>query len=343
MGTENKAYAFPHEEEEEEVIDTAEEELEVELEVDDEPAVEEPDDGGDDEADLEIIDDTPEEDQGRVASDPPADITDEELVNYNKKAQARIKHFSKGYHDQRRDKETAQRQSAELEIYARGLQEENQRLQGASTQNQAVMLEQAKKTVGMQLEAAKKQYREAYDAGEPDAIVAAQEAMTTATIRAEKLNGIKPQPLQKPKTDVQQEHEGKSQPQQAPVYDAKAAGWQEQNTWFGSDKEMTAFALGLHSKLTDEEGINPKSDIYYQRIDARMREVFPDTFDNDSGTKEKKVQKKKSSNVVAPAKRSVKSPTIRLSKTEQSIADRLNVPYKVYAQNKKRLQELENS
>ena len=118
------------------------------IEVEEQPEVkakEAPADEDDDDLELEIVDDTPKADRGRKASEPPADVTDEELEDYSDKVRKRIQHFSKGYHDERRAKEEALRERQELERVAQQLMEENKKLKGNVNKNQAALLEQAKK------------------------------------------------------------------------------------------------------------------------------------------------------------------------------------------------------
>jgi hypothetical protein len=278
------------------------------------------------EVEIEVEDDTPPEDRGRKPSEPPQDVTDEELENYSEKVKSRIKHFSKGYHDERRAKETALREREALEAYAKQLVEENQRLTGTVSKNQTALLEQAKQTVARELEAAKRQYKDAYESGDSDAMVEAQDAIATAKIRADKVANFKPAPLQTGETTVKV-------PQQPietqEVRDERAVSWADENPWFGSDDEMTAFALGLDSKLK-KGGVDPQSDEYYEKINSRMRQVFPDQFD-DGIEDEPEAPKQKSSNVVAPATRSTGPKKIRLTQSQIAIAKKLGVPLETYA------------
>jgi hypothetical protein len=275
---------------------------------------------------IEVEDDTPPEDRGRKPSEPPQEVTDEELENYSEKVKSRIKHFSKGYHDERRAKEAALREREALEAYAKQLVAENQRLTGTVSKNQTVLLEQAKQTVNRELEAAKRQYKDAYEAGDSDAIVEAQDAIATARIRADRLANFKPAPLQTEETTVkvpQQPIETQA------VRDERAVSWADENPWFGSDDEMTAFALGLDAKLK-KSGVDPQSDEYYEKINSRMRQVFPDQFD-DGIEDEPASTQRKSSNVVAPATRSTSPKKIRLTQSQIAIAKKLGVPLETYA------------
>ena len=276
------------------------------------------------EVEIEIEDDTPVADQGRKPSKPPEEVTDEELENYSDKVKGRIKHLSKGYHDERRAKETALREREELENYTRNLMSENNKLKGTVDKNQETLLSQAKHTVAAEMVDAKRQYKEAYEAGDPDALVNAQEALTTAKIRADKVDNFKAAPLQKAKTDVQV-----PQTPQKPQVDQRAAGWAEDNSWFGADEEMTAFALGLHNKLT-KGGADPQSDEYYEKINSRMRQVFPEQFD-DGIEDQPEHTKKKSSNVVAPATRSTSPKKVTLKQSQVAIAKRLGISLEDYA------------
>jgi hypothetical protein len=246
----------------------------------------------------------------------PADVTDEELASYSENAKKRIQHFSKGYHEERRAKEAALREREEALRFAQAMAEENKKLQANLGQGQQALLEQAKKVVAQELETAKRKYKEAYEAGDSDALVAAQEALTTAKIRAEKVNNFKP-PLQKQETVV------KTEPQPpAPQVDPKVSAWREANPWFGDNKRMTAVALTIHQELVDN-GVDTRSDEYFDRINAEMRQVFPDAFPSEKPVKR--------STVVAPATRNTAPRKIVLTKSQENIAKRLGVPLEAYA------------
>lgn len=269
---------------------------------------------------VEVVDDTPPEDRDRTPmKEPPSEVTDEELSQYSEGVKKRIQHFSKGYHEERRAKEAALREREEAVRLAQQLVEENKRLQNTHGQTQQVLIEQAKKVVENELETAKKKYKEAYEAGDSDALVAAQEEIMAAKIKAERVNNFKPAPVQQEKPVVQTAPETV---REAPRVDPKAAAWQEANPWFGTDDEMTALALTVHRKLV-ESGVSTASDEYYERINNRMRQVFPDAFPS-----EKPVKK---STVVAPATRSTAPKKIVLTKSQVNIAKRLGLTNEQYA------------
>ena len=277
-------------------------------------------DTSDDDFEVEVVDDTPKADRNRKASEPPEDVTDDELEDYSDKVRKRIQHFSKGYHDERRAKEEAHRQSQELERVTQQLMEENKKLKGNVNKNQTALLEQAKKNASIESDNAKRAYKEAYESGDSDAVLDAQDKLTNAKLKSERLANFKLPPLQETETPVQKEVE-----QLAPAVkvDERAADWQKTNSWFGDDDEMTSLALGLHNKLV-KQGVSPQSDEYYESIDTRMRQVFPDNFE-DAEPKRKKTQ------VVAPATRSTSPRKVTLTRTQVQIAKRLGLTPEQYA------------
>ena len=283
------------------------------------------------ELEIEVVDDTPKADRNRKASEPPEDVTDDELADYSEKVRKRIQHFSKGYHDERRAKEAAFREKQELESLAKTLVEENKKLKGNVSKNQEALLEQAKKSASSELENAQKAYKTAYEAGDSDAVVKAQQDLTKAEIKTDKLQNFKLPTLQQTETPVQPETKGSVPNTQAQQQvDEKAVAWSQKNPWFGTDDEMTSLALGLHNKLA-KQGINLQSDEYYEAIDTRMRQLFPDQFDGGEEKIEAE-QPKQKPNVVAPATRSLAPKKVKLSKTQVAIAKRLGVPLELYAQ-----------
>jgi hypothetical protein len=278
----------------------------------------------DEEYEVEVFDDTPKADRNRKPAEPPEDITDEELEGYSEKVRKRIQHFSKGYHDERRAKETALRERQELERLAQQLVDENKQLKGTVDKNQEILLEQAKRTAAGEAILAKRAYKEAYEAGDADKLLDAQEKLTNAKIKSDRLGNLKSPALQQEETPVQTE-QIREQFAPAPI-DYRANDWAASNTWFGQDDEMTSFALGLHTKLV-KEGVSPQSDDYYEKINSRMRQIFPDNFE-DVGEPE---QRKRRTNVVAPATRSTAPKKIRLTQTQVAVAKRLGLTPEQYA------------
>ena len=277
------------------------------------------------ETEIEVVDDTPEKDRYRTPmNETPQDPTEEELASYSESVKNRFKHFTKGYHEERRAKEAATREKDEALRIAQAVFEENKRLKGSVNQGQNVLLEQAKRVINTEIETAKRIFKEAYEAGDSDKLLEAQEALTNAKIRADKVNNFKPAPLQEVETPVQMA----PQPQQAAPVDDKLLAWQDQNQWFGSNKRMTSYALGLHEELV-ENGIRVGSDEYYHRINTDIRERFPDQVGAGESVDAKPQRTK--SNVVSPATRSTAPKKIVLTQTQVNIAKRLGVPLELYA------------
>lgn len=306
-----------------------------EADIEDEVKVAPTETDGDTDLDIEVIDDTPPKDRGRKPSEPPADVTEEELNEYSEKVRKRIQHFSKGYHDERRAKEAALRERQELERLAAQLVEENKKLKGTVAKNQEALLEQAKKSVEAELEQAKAKFKQAYDAGDSDAVVAAQENLTSVKLKADRIANFKIPPLQEESTAVQTQ-----QTAPAAQADTRAMEWANANKWFGTDDEMTSYALGLHNKLV-KENVDPRSDRYYEIINTRMRELFPDRFDDGSAEPAAKSRPKKAS-VVAPATRSVAPKKITLTNTQVAYAKKYDIPLEEYARQVAKLERTQN-
>jgi hypothetical protein len=275
------------------------------------------------EPEIEIIDDTPEEDRGRrLMDDAPKDMSEDELSKYDEGVQKRIRHFTKGYHEERRAKESAQREKDEALRIAQAVVEENKKLKGSLNTNQNALLEQAKRVVTGEVQKAREKYKAAYESGDSDAVVEANEELMTAKSQLDRVNNFKASPLQQEETEVQRQ-QPVILPSQA---DQKALDWQSENKWFGTDDEMTSFALGLHTKLV-KSGVNPQSNEYYERLNYRIKQVFPEQF--DSGRPDANTPSRKSN--VAPATRSTAPRKIVLTQTQVNLAKRLGVSLESYA------------
>ena len=278
------------------------------------------------ESEIEIEDDTPEEDRGRrPMKEPVEEVTDEELSSYDEKVQARIKKFTRGYHDERRAKEEAVRERHAAESYAKQIIDENKQLQQQLSQGSEVYIEQAKKVAEKDLEEAKRSYKQAFEDGDTDGVVAAQEQITRAVGRLDRTTQLRPLQVQEKELQTRQA---------SPPVDQRAEQWRSDNEWFGKNRSMTAFALGLHSELVEDKGVDPTSGKYYQVIDRTMREKFPEHFGSDEEPayeEESPRRATRPSTVVASASRSTPPNRIRLKASEAAIARRLGVSYEDYA------------
>ena len=297
------------------------------------------DDGG---FEVEIENDTPRRDRGRKPDEtPPEDPTEDELSEYDERVQARIKKFTRGYHDERRAKEEALREREAAEKLTKQLWDQNRKLQEQVSLGSKAYIEQSKSSAEMEFENAKKKYKEAYESGDSDAVVDAQAEVSRATLNLDKVKNMRP--LQVEENNVQIQQRSTNQP----AVSQRDESWMQKNTWFGTDPEMTASALGLHQKLAKDHGANfVGSDDYYKRVDATMRRRFPEYYDGTQSYEDDAPSKKasepvyedepprratKPANVVAPASRSTPPNRIRLKASEAAIARRLGVPLEEYA------------
>lgn len=287
-------------------------------EVDKKPEVE--DDGGVD-VEIEVSNDKKPE---------PVAKEEDEIERYDEKVKKRIADLQSGFHNERRRAEEAAREKDEALAFAQSIAEENKKLKGSLNVGQTALLEQAKKVVSNEVDDAKRRYKLAYESGDSDALVEAQELLTSAKIKMDRVNNFKPA-LQ------DEENEVKIAPREVPRQpqaDPKAARWQSENSWFGSDDEMTSFALGLHTKLI-KNGIDPNSDEYYAKINSRIRQVFPENFgldNNETETPQSQSAPRQKSNVVAPATRSTSSSKIRLTPFQVTMAKKFGVSHELMAQ-----------
>lgn len=289
---------------------------------------------------VEIEDDTPEEDRGRKAAPPPDDPTDEELASYDERVQARIKKFTRGYHDERRAKEAAERERQAAEEFARSVYEENKKLKEQLTSGSKVFIEQNKSSAQIELESAKAAFKKAYEDGDADAIVAAQEAVSKATIKMEKAENLKPIEHE------EKEFERTVPQQQAPKISPRTQKWIQKNSdWWGIDDEMTMTAVGIDKRLQKEYGSDyVGTEEYFQTIDRMMRKRFPEHFDAQSYEEDDPPPRKRSepdeedsrrairTSVVAPAERGSPPSRIKLKGSQVSLARRLGITPQAYAE-----------
>ena len=280
------------------------------------------------ELEVDIVDDTPEQDKGkpRRAEEAEAQIPeDDEIANYSENVQKRIKQLKFEYHEERRRKEEASRLQEEAVEYARKVQEENQKLRKTLHEGEGVLVEQAKDRVAAQLDRAKADYKEAYETGDPDKLIEAQEKLSALQNEKFRVESYKPKPEPKAEAPIKLEPKPK-----VPEPDARTKEWARKNEWFGNDSAMTGYAFGVHEALV-KEGLNPQSqaDEYYSRIDAEMRQRFPDKF-GEQQIEDAPVRQ--TGSVVAPAQRSAKKPRrVQLTSTQVALAKRLGLTAEQYA------------
>jgi len=276
---------------------------------------------------IDIVDDTPERDRGRKPLDRAVDDpTDDEIENYSDKVKVRIKELTHARHDERRAKEAVLRERAELEHFAQQLITENKSLKEYANNGAQQFAQTIQQVAGTELEMARRNYKAAQEAFDTDAIIAAQEALTDAKLKLASANNFKPTPLQLENDLVQMPHPAPKAVQP----DDKTLRWQAKNQWFGSpgNEELTSFSLGLHQKLVNS-GVDPRSDEYFERIDARMKATFPDVFGGAT---------RKPASVVAPAGRSTGTKRIQMTSTQMALARKFGLTPQQYAEQVARLE-----
>ena len=292
----------------EEKVETTEEEKDVEVTLDENV----------ESASVDTAETAPNTGQSEQKTEEP---DDKELQDVGKRAQDRIKKLTTKYKNEERAKQEAERKAQEAALENEQLKERLKNLDHGYISEYGTRLD-------AQLEQAKKNYRDAHEAGDVDKMFDAQQALSKISIEQERHRIAKDrQEAQVKQVEQQaQQPQAQPQPQQAPV-DPKAQAWAERNEWFGEDEVMTSTAMGIHQKLS-KEGFDLLSDEYYDEIDRQLKGLFPDKFNTERANG--------GSARVAPADTSAsrKKPgrrTVRLNDRQVAIARKLNVPLEEYA------------
>ena len=195
-------------------------------------------------------------------------------------------------------------------------------------QGSSLYADTVKSKLDTEMASAQKAYKEAYEGGDSDGMIQAQLKM--AEIISEKKELTRTPPLQRAETAVYNQpvqQEVASSPS-VPRPDPKAEAWYERNrNWFGADDEMTAIAYAVDKKLM-REGVDPRTDDYYRRMDERLRELFPNRFED---TRQQSQPVRQQSTVVAPASRSASPKTVKIPPGGAAVARKLGVPLEEYA------------
>jgi hypothetical protein len=329
-----------------------EEETNVEVDVAEDKEQPKQKDESQDDLELEIVDDTPPEDRNRkpLPDEVVEELEQDAAEDYSAKVKQRIDQMKKAWHDERRAKEAAARERQAAVDYAQRLQAERDRLRNDISSGETWALDQAKQRATLQLDAAKRKYRDAYEQGDSEALADAQQELAQATYQAEQANLLAPryanqnvsaQQNNALQQSSQQVYNNQQQPPvRAPEPDSKALDWGQRNKWFGEDDEMTSFALGVHQKLV-KDGVPPSTDEYYERLDARIREVFPSRFEDAQPQAEPEPPKRKKrqpSTVVAPAGRTPKGKKVVLTQSQVAMAKKLGISPEAYAREVQKLE-----
>lgn len=320
MAMKDDEFKFPDEEEEKSKGKT-EDDLDISIE------------GDDDEVKIEVKDDTPAEDR---FVEPLSDDVKEELEkvdeskDYSHNVKTKFKQYKKAWHDERRAKEAAYREQQEALQIAQNILEENKKLKSLIHTGEKELISTYQTSAEMEMEQAKRNFKEAYDSGEADKLLEAQQEMMRAQLKLDKTKNFRPT-VQIEENDVQTTQKQPVQQQMDP----KVAAWVSKNEWFvdPNKRSMRRYAEGVHEDLAERYG---KAFIgtneYFTSIDKEVRKRFPEEFASVQNNDEDETpQRTKPSTVVAPAKRSTAPKKIVLSKTQVGLAKKFGLTPEQYA------------
>lgn len=319
MAMKDDEYKFPDEVDEKPKA-KAEDELDISIE-------------GDDDVKIEVKDDTPDEDR---YVEPLSDAVKEELEkvdeskDYSHNVKTKFKQYKKAWHDERRAKEAAYREQQEALQIAQNILEENKKLKSLLQTGEKELISTYQTSAEMEMEQAKRNFKEAYDSGEADKLLEAQQEMMKAQLKLDKTKNFKPT-VQIDENPVQTTQKQPAQQQMDP----KVAAWVSKNEWFvdPNKRSMRRYAEGVHEDLAERYG---KAFIgtneYFESIDKEVRKRFPEEFASvQNNDEDEPPQRTKPSTVVAPAKRSTAPKKIVLSKTQVGLAKKLGLTPEQYA------------
>lgn len=255
------------------------------------------------------------EPQAKEPEKPLSEEPDEdELKSYSERVQARIKKMSAQTHAERRKNEALARELNDSVVATRNLYQENVQLKQAMRAGQSYIKDTNKGRIEAQIAQAQAAYKVAFEAGDADTMAATAAEIGKLGAQLDRNEAWQVPPPEQPAPPPQ------PQPRPQPQVDQKTIDWQDRNQWFGRDDAMTGFALGVHRHLVNVEGIDPRGDEYFRRIDSEMKLRFPEKFGGP--TSQPRV-----SSPVAPASRATapKPNKVSLSASQVALAKKLGI------------------
>jgi len=306
-------YKFPHEAE-----DKEEQEVDVTVEGED--------------IKIEVVDDTPLED--RNVNPLPEAIKEElekidESEDYSNNVKTKFKQYKKAWHDERRQKEAAFREQTETLAVAQRMLDENNKLKNILHNGERELIGSYQNAAEMEVDKAKRSYTIAYETGDSDKLLEAQQELFRAELKLDKARNYQPT-IQPPQNNVQMPQR---QPQ-AVQMDPKVSTWVTKNQWYvdPSKKAMSNFARGIHEELEDRYGkAFVGTDEYFRSIDKEVQHRFPEEFGGETNNDGAKPQRTKPSTVVASAKRSTAPKKVVLRASQVSLAKKFGLTNEQYA------------
>lgn len=283
---------------------------------------------------VEVIDDRPPEDQ-KPPRDPKVKVeipTDDEISKFNETFQKRLKQLKYEYHEERRAKEDALRQNTEAVQYARRLMAEKSQVEQLLHQERGRMAQEAVKSRDDMMKQLEQRAAQAIEAGKPEDAARAQAEMARVGGERAVWGAYQPQPAQQ--IDPRLYQQQPVQQQQPATPDPQAVDWLRKNRWFGENKRMTGFAYAVHDELVRDKHLDPRSDVYYERLDEAMKERFPEQFDDPDKPKSEQRLKQPAKTVVTAPSRSGAPPArkIQLTRSQEALAKRLGLTLEQYAE-----------
>ena len=281
-----------------------------------------------DQKEAEDVEITVEEPQENVDTpvEEKAGTADDEFQEAENKTQKRINRLTKKMRE-------AEKNAEEALNFAKQKDQENKNLAQKLNQMDTNYVDQYSGRVESQMAQVEANLRAAMEIGDTEAAVKAQKEMATLAVEADRAEQAKR--AQERKSSQNQAPQAQAQPQPQPQAqapqppDPKAQAWAERNNWFGNDSAMTYAAFGIHKELVESEGIDPKTDEYYNELDKRMGEEFPHKFSN--GAQSKKPVQNDASASRSNSGRSSGKKQVRLTQRQVAIAKKLGVPLEEYA------------
>ena len=278
---------------------------------------------------VEIVDDTPEQDRGRVVapevtdSDDDISVNDDEIANYRDDFKKRLKELSFKSHAERRAKELAAKERDEAILLSQRLAEENKRFREVAGSTEKFAAEQAKARAESEINTTKRLMKDAFESGDTDKYLDYQEKFQRLVNEHDRYANYKPVTAPESQYEI---------PQVRPQPDAKAVDWANRNSWFEGqnelEKEMTGYAYAVSDMLIREHKLDPRGDKYYEEITKRVSRRFPEYFQKPESEVDATT---KVSSVVAPATRSTKTNrTVRLTPSQVSLAKRFGLTPEQY-------------
>ena len=281
------------------------------------------------EVEIEIEDDAPPEDRGRQPL--PRTLVEElerdELDHYDDSVKIKLKQMRKVWHDERREKESAVREQQEAVTLAQRLLEENKRIKSILNTGEKEYVSTIQSNSDMELKIAQRAYKEAYEAGDADKMVDANQALQMANLKAIQVKNFRMPSLQEEETRVQPQPVQYQPAPYVPEPDNKAVVWQNRNRWFGQERGMTAFALALHEDLRDN-GVEVGSENYYRELDKTIRKRFPEKFEEQEDSRQS--TRTRPGTVVASAVRSTAPTKVKLKQSQVNLAKKFGLTPEQY-------------